>query len=285
MIVVTGATGKLGRHVLQSLLETTPAAEIVAAVRTPANAGHLAGLGVVIREADYARPDTLATAFTGAKKLLLISSNEVGHRAGQQQAVVDAARQAGVELLAYTSLLRADTSTLALASDHKATEAYLRASGVPFVFLRNGWYLENHTEALAPALEHGALLGAAGEGRFASAARADYAAAAAAVLTGAGHENAIYELAGDASYTLGELAAEVSRQAGKAVTYRNLAQVDFAAALGGFGLPGELAEIIADADAGAARGELDSASSDLSRLVGRPTTTLKTAVGKALHVN
>ena len=213
---------------------------------------------------------------------MLISSSEVGQRIAQHRAVVDAAKQAGVKLLAYTSILRADTSTLALAEEHKATEAYLRASGVPWVMLRNGWYFENQTAALAPALQHGAILGAAGDGRFAAAARADYAAAAIAVLTQAGHENKIYELGGDQAYTLTELAAEVSRQAGKPVVYRNVPEAEYAAALESFGLPAAVAKVVADADARAAEGELDSTSHDLSRLLGRPTTTLAAAVRAAL---
>ena len=201
----------------------------------------------------------------------------------QHQAVVDAAKQAGVKLLAYTSLLRADSSTLALAPEHKATEAYLRGSEVPFVMLRNGWYFENQTAVLGAAVEHGAVLGAAGEGRFAAAARADYAEAAVAVLTGVGHENQVYELGGDASYTLTELAEEVSKQTGKEVVYRNLPEADYAAALEGFGLPKLVAAMVADADTGASKGELDTRSGDLSRLLRRPTTTLEAAVRAALN--
>ena len=282
MIVVTGATGKLGRHIISALFETTPAAEIVAAVRNPEKASALSQLGVQVREADYSRPETLRTAFAGATKLCLISSNEVGLRIPQHQAVIDAAKEVGVQLLVYTSILRANTSTLVLAREHKATEEYVRSSGLPFVFLRNGWYMENQTEALAPALQHGAILGAAGEGRFAAASRADYAGAASAVLTTSGHQYKVYELAGDQPYTLSDLAAEVSKQSGKAVAYQNLEQTAYAAALTGFGLPVQLADALADADAGAERGELDSTARDLSRLLGRPTTTLSAAVNAAL---
>ena len=222
MIVVTGATGKLGGHVVRSLLEKAPAAQIVAVVRTIEKAGDLARLGIQLREADYSKPATLPAAFAGAERVLLISSNEVGQRVAQHQAVIDACIAAHVKLLAYTSILRADTSALSLATEHLASEDSIRRSGLPFVFLRNGWYLENHTEALGPALEHGVILGAAGDGRFASAARVDYADAAASVLTGQGHENKIYELAGDECYTLTELAAEVSRVAQTSVKYQNL---------------------------------------------------------------
>ena len=282
MIVVTGATGQLGKLVVDELLKTVPASEIVAAVRNPEKAQEFRAKGVQVRQADYAKPASLATAFAGADKVLLISSSEVGQRVAQHQAAIDAARDAGVKLLAYTSILNADRSSLLLSEEHKPTEAYLRASGVPFTLLRNGYYTENHTGALPAAVEHGAVLGAAKEGRFATALRAEYAAAAAAVLTGKGHENKVYELGGDEPYTLAELAAEVARQTGKTVVYKDLPQADYAKALVGFGLPEGLAGAIADADAGASRGELNTQSHDLSRLLGRPTTSLKQAVAAAL---
>ena len=282
MIVVTGATGQLGKLVIEELLKTVPASQIAAAVRNPEKAQDLAAKGIEVRQADYSRPESLDAAFAGAEKVLLISSSEVGQRVAQHQAVIDAARAAGVKLLVYTSILNADTSNLLLSQEHKATEAYLRASGVPFTLLRNGWYTENHTGSLAAAVEHGAVLGAAEEGRFATATRADYAAAAAAVLTGKGHENKVYELGGDEPYTLAELAAEVARQTGKPVAYKNLPQAEYAKALAGFGLPEGLAGAIADADAGASRGELDTQSHDLSMLIGRSTTPLPQAVADAL---
>ena len=282
MIVVTGATGQLGKLVVEELLKTVPASEIVAAVRNPQNAEDLTAKGVQVRQADYANPASLATAFAGADKVLLISSSEVGQRVAQHQAVIDAAQEAGVKLLAYTSILNADSSKLLLSEEHKATEAYLRNSGVPFTLLRNGWYTENHTGSLPAAVEHGVVLGAAKGGRFATATRAEYAAAAAAVLTGKGHENKVYELGGDEPYTLAELAAEVARQTGKTVVYKDLPQADYAKALVGFGLPEGLASAIADADVGASRGELTTQSHDLSKLIGRPATSLKQAVAAAL---
>ena len=282
MIVITGATGKLGRHVLGGLLAKLPATQIVAAVRSAGKAADLADMGVQVREADYNRPETLRTAFAGAEKVLLISGTEIGQRVAQHGAVIAAAKAAGVKLLAYTSLLRADSSSLLLAREHKPTEEILRASGVPFVLLRNGWYLENHTEQLRPALEHGAVPGAAGEGRFAAASRADYAAAAVAVLTGAGFEGRTLELAGDSSYTLRGLAAEVARQAERPVAYRNLTVPEYQAMLESAGLPASLAEVLADSDRGAAKGELDSDSRELHELIGRPTTSLREAVGAAL---
>ena len=282
MIGVTGASGKLGYHVIQGLLEELPASEIVAIVRDPAKVSDLRALGVSIRQGDYSQPETLATALGGVDKLLLISSSEVGRRVPQHRAVVDAAKSSGVKLLAYTSILRADTSRLVLAAEHKVTEEYIRASGLAYVLLRNGSYLENHTEALGLAVQHGAVLGSAGDGRFASAARVDYALAAVAVLTSEGHAGKVYELAGDRPYTLTELAAEVSRQTGKRVVYNNLPGEAYRAALIGFGLPEGLAAVLVDADLDAAQGELDRGAHDLSSLLGRPSTTLAAAVTSAV---
>ena len=284
MIAVTGATGKLGRQVISGLLEKMPAAEIVAAVRTPAKAAALAALGVEVREADYDKPETLASAFVGIDKALLISGSDLGaDRVAQHQNAVDAAKGAGVKLLAYTSELHADTSPLKLAEAHKKTEENIRASGLPFAFLRNGWYFENQTATLGPAIEHGAILGCAGNGQFASAAIADYAAAAVAVLTADGQENRIYELAGDTPYTLAQMAAEVSRQVGKPVAYNDLTPDAYQNALVGVGLPAFLAEYLVDAEMGASKGELNDASGDLHRLIGRATTTLAQAVAAALN--
>jgi NAD(P)H dehydrogenase (quinone) len=283
MIVVTGATGKLGRHVIAGLLEKVPAAEIVAAVRNRQKAEDLAALGIQVREADYTKPETWAAALAGANKALLISGSDLGaDRVAQHQPVIDAAKSAGVKLLAYTSMLRADTSSLMLAGGHKKTEQNIQAADLPFVFLRNGWYFENQTAALGPALQHGAILGTAGDGRFASAAIADYAAAAVAVLTKPGQENKIYELAGDMSYTLAELAAEVSKQSGKPVVYNNLPPEAYQNALISFGVPAFMAPFLVDADQGAAHGGLDSTSHELHTLIGRPTTTLADAVAAAL---
>ncbi|PKB24753.1 SDR family oxidoreductase [Janthinobacterium sp. 64] len=281
MIVITGATGNLGQHVIASLLTSVPAANIIAAVRNPAKAANLAALGVQVRQADYNDGASLDAAFKGATKILLISSSEVGQRAQQHQNVIDAAKRAGVALLAYTSVLRADTSPLGLAAEHVITEAAIRASGLPYSFLRNGWYLENHTEHLAPVLEHGVVLGAAQDGRFSSAARADYAAAAAAVLT-ADQPQAIYELAGDQGFTLAEYAAEVARQSGKAIVYKDMPQADFKAALVGVGVPEGFADLLADSDAGAAKGGLEDHGKQLSALIKRPTTSLLDAVKAAL---
>lgn len=278
-IAVTGATGQLGRLVVARLKTKLPAAQIVALVRTPAKA---ADLGIAARAADYASPETLAGALAGIETLLLISSSEVGQRAVQHRNVIAAAQAAGVKRIVYTSLLHAETSALSLAVEHRDTESVLCASGIAFTVLRNGWYTENHTASVKAALAGGAVIGSAGEGRFSSAARADLADAAVAVLTSAGHDGKIYELAGDESYTLAELAAEISRQTGNTIPYKNLPEADYAAALAGFGLPEALAKAIAGWDVAASRGALFDDGRQLSRLIGRPTTPLAAAVAAAL---
>ncbi len=282
MIVITGASGQLGRLVIEALLQQVPASEIVAAVRSPEKVADLAARGVQVRVADYDQPASLAAAFAGADKLLLISANEVGRRVPQHRAVIDAAKVAGVSLLAYTSLLHADTSPLPLAAEHKETEALIRASGLPAVILRNGWYTENYLASIPAALQYGVLLGSAGVGRIASAARADYAAAAAVVLTQNEQAGRIYELAGDASYTLAELAGEIAQQSGQAVVYQDLPEADFKAALLAAGLPDFLATLLAESDVGASKGGLFDDSRQLSRLIGQPTASLSKLVGQAL---
>jgi NAD(P)H dehydrogenase (quinone) len=284
MIAVTGATGHLGRLVVENLLERgVEPARIVALVRSPEKASGLAARGVQVRHADYSRPETLGPALQGVEKLLLVSSSEVGKRAEQHRNVVEAARSAGVKLLAYTSILKADTSAMQLAAEHKASEEGIRASGIPFVFLRNGWYLENYTGNLAPALEHGALLGSAEEGRVSAATRADFAAAAGAVLTGTGHENRVYELGGDESFTLAELAGIIAEASGRPVEYRDLPEEAYAGVLAGVGLPEAFARVLADSDRGIARGELFTDSGDLARLIGQPATSPRDAVAAALR--
>lgn len=283
MIVITGASGQLGRLVIAQLLETVPASQIVAAARDPEKVADLAARGVQVRQADYSHPDTLDRALAGAEKVLLISSSEVGQRLAQHQAVIDAAKRAGVKLLGYTSVLHADTSALGLAEEHKQTEAALAQSGVPAVVLRNGWYHENYTTGVAHAVANGAHYGSAGEGQISSAARADYAAAAAVVLTSTEDQaGKVYELAGDESYTLKEFAAQIAQQSGKPVVYTDLPQADYKAALLQAGLPEFVAELLANSDAAAAKGALFDDSRQLSRLIGRPTTPLSTRIAEAL---
>jgi NAD(P)H dehydrogenase (quinone) len=275
MIAVTGATGKLGQLVVEGLLGRLPASQIVAAVRSPEKAAALAARGVLIRKADYSLPASLPAALAGCQKLLLISSNEIGRRAEQHRAVVEAAKAVGLGQLVYTSVLRADVNTLGLAADHKATEAMILASGLPYTLLRNGWYIENYTENLAAALAHGALLGSAGEGRIRAASRADFAEAAVAVLTEEGHEYKTYELGGDQAFTMAELAAAVSAWAGRTIGYANVPPEEYQRVLLGAGLPAPMVELLVDSDLAITRGELDTPSGDLRRLIGRPTRSVQ----------
>ncbi|MGW4083897.1 SDR family oxidoreductase [Streptomyces sp. NPDC004822] len=280
-IVVTGATGHLGRHVVEQLLEKVPADQVTAVARTPEKAADLAERGVRIAVADYNAPETFDGLFAAGDKVLLISGSEVGNdRVGQHRTVIEAAKAAGVALLAYTSA--PGTLTAALADDHRATEEVLLASGVPYVLLRNGWYHENYTENLAPVLAHNAVTHAAGDGRISSAARADYAAAAVAVLTGEGHENKTYELGGDVAWSMGEYAAELSRQTGREIAENRVSAEVLTDILTGAGVPAPFAAVLAGVDTSIAKGELVVDSGDLSRLAGRPTTPLADAIAAAL---
>ncbi|KOG61454.1 nucleoside-diphosphate sugar epimerase [Streptomyces antibioticus] len=284
-IVVTGATGQLGRLTVGALLRRgIPAADIIATGRDIAGIKDLADRGITVRRADFADTDGLAEAFAGAERLLLISASvPVGERVANHRRVIDAAASAGVSLVAYTSTTHADTATTVIGATHGETEAYLRDRGIPSVLLRNGWYLENYTSQLPQILQNGAVVGAAGEGRISAASRADYAEAAAVVLSAEGHTGAVYELGGDESFTLTELAAAISAAAGKQVTYADLPVADFAQVLAAAGLPAELAEVLADADRGMNRGEMYTDSGDLRRLIGRPPVTLAEALAAALH--
>jgi len=278
-IAITGATGQLGRIIIGNLKGKGLSAEVFALVRSPEKA---ADLGVGVREADYSKPDTLRSALAGIDTLLLISSSEIGQRAVQHRNVIDAAKSAGVKWIVYTSLLRADTSPLSLADEHRETEADLISSGIPYTILRNGWYSENYTGSIGGALGGGAFIGSAGDGKISSAARADYAEAAVAVLTDASHQGKVYELAGDEAYTLTQLAAEISRQTRRDIPYKNLPEADYVAALASFGLPEGFAKAIAGWDVGASSGALFDDGHQLSKLIGHPTTSLSAAVAAAL---
>ena len=282
MIIVTGATGQLGRLVIDGLLEKVPADQVVAAVRSLENAADLAARGVHVREADYDRPETLRPAFEGGDRLLLISGSEVGRRVPQHAAAVQAAQGAGIGHVVYTSAPHADTSALGLAAEHKATEEIIRETGLTYTLLRNNWYSEMYVPTIGQAVETGAVIGSAGEGRIASATRADYAAAAVAVLTGTGHDNRVYELAGDVAWTLDDLAGEISRVSGKQVAYRNLPSEEHRAALVGAGLPDAVADMLVDIDRGIAAGALADAPGDLKALIGRPTTPISDTVTATL---
>ncbi len=282
-LVVTGATGRLGRLVVEALLERGVApSEIVATGRDIQKIKDLADRGVTVRRADFDDPDGLAAAFAGGDKLLLVSTSTVGRRLAGHRAAIDAARTAGVSLVAYTSITRADTSGIKLAVEHRETEQYLRDSGVPFTFLRNSWYLENYTSGLSGYLEQGSVAGSAGDGRVSAATLADYAAASATVLATEGHAGAVYELGGDEAFTLAELAARLAAASGREITYADMPAQQFAELLTAVGLPKDYAGILADADQGLGRGELFTDSGDLSRLLGRPTTTLSEAIATAL---
>ncbi|GAA3026647.1 SDR family oxidoreductase [Streptosporangium longisporum] len=284
-IVVTGATGHLGRLTIEALLRRgIPAADIIATGRDIARIKDLADRGITVRRADFSDTDGLAEAFAGADRLLLISASvPVGERVANHRRVIDAAASAGVSLVAYTSTTHADTATTVIGATHGETEKDLRDRGIPSVLLRNGWYLENYTSQLPQILQNGVVVGAAGEGRISAASRADYAEAAAVVLTAEGHTGAVYELGGDESFTLTELAAAITDAAGKQVTYSDLPVADFAQVLAAAGLPAELAEVLADADRGMNRGEMYTDSGDLHRLIGRPPVPLAEALAVALR--
>ncbi|MEV1142265.1 SDR family oxidoreductase [Micromonospora sp. NPDC049799] len=280
-VVVTGATGHLGRLIVTSLLDRgVPGEQIVALGRDTSRLADLADRGVTVRQADYNDADSLRAAFAGAEKLMFVSGNELGRRVAQARTVVAAAKDAGVELVAYTSIPKADTSSLTLAVEHRATEQEIEASGLPYVFLRNSWYFENYLPQIPTYLEHG-VIGAAGDGRISAAGRADYAEAAAAVLTTEGHAGKVYELGG-APFTMAELAGELSRQTGKDVTYTDLPVEKYVEVLVGTGMPEPFAAVLADGDRGAAAGELEVAGDDLERLIGRKPTTLAEAIRAAL---
>ncbi|AFJ98091.1 SDR family oxidoreductase [Cronobacter sakazakii] len=282
MIAITGATGQLGQRVIDTLLNTVAAQEIVAIVRNPAKAAALSARGVQVRAADYNDAAALTAALAGVEKVLLISSSEVGQRATQHRNVIEAAKTAGVKLIAYTSLLHADRSPLGLAEEHVATEKMLADAGIPYVLLRNGWYTENYLASVPPALEHGMFIGSAGDGKIASASRQDYAEAAAKVLTLDNQAGRVYELAGDHAWTLRDLTALLSKETGKTVAYQNLSEADFAAALTGAGLPEGFAKLLADSDIGASKGGLFDDSRQLSALIGRPTTSLEASLRESL---
>jgi len=278
-IGVTGATGQLGRLVVEKLKQKVAADSVVALVRNPEKA---ADLGVEARAFDYTKPESLVASLKGIDKLLLISGNEIGQRLPQHKAVIEAAKQAGVKQITYTSILHADSSPLGLAGEHLGTEVAIKESGLTYTILRNGWYTENYTGSAKGAVGAGAFIGNAGDGKIASAARVDYAEVAAVVLAGEGHENKTYELAGDEAYTLTELAEEISRQTGKTVPYNNLTEAEYAGILKSFGLPDGLAEMLADSDTGASKGGLFDDTKQISALIGRPTTPLAKVLAEAL---
>ncbi len=279
-IVVTAATGQLGSLVIDELLTRVPADQVVAVVRDAEKAAGIAARGVELRIADYGDPAALAGVFRTGDTVLLISGMDPD-RVDQHKSVIDAAKEAGVTRLAYTGVLGGPEADFDLANDHKATEQAILDSGLSYTFLRNGWYNENYTAQLPVHLEHG-VVGAAGEGRIGSASRRDFAAAAAAVLTGEGHEKKAYELNGDVAWSLAEYAAEVSKQSGKTVAYNNVPAEALVGILSGAGVPEQFAGILANVDQAIERGLLAGRGSDLSRLIGRPTTPIADSIATAL---
>ena len=279
MIAVTGATGQLGALIVDGL--KAKGVDVIALARSPEKA---AGLGVPARAFDYNNPEGLVGALDGVDTLMLVSGSELGERERQHKAVIAAAKSAGVARIVYTSLLRADASPLSLAPEHWATEQALAASGIAHTILRNGWYTENYLASVPAALQHGAFVGAAGEGKISSAARADYAEAAVVVLTTEGHDGKTYELSGDTAYTLSDLAAELSQQADRTIPYVNMSVAEYAGVLEGAGFPAALAAAYAGFDGGAAEGALFDDGTTLSDLIGRPTTPLSASVAIAVGV-
>ena len=276
---ITGATGQLGRLVVEKLKQRVDNDSLGALVRSPEKA---ADLGIEAKTFDYTKPQSLVEGLKGIDHLLLISGNEVGQRKTQHENVIEAAKKANIKWIVYTSLLHADTSSLSLAKEHAETEELLKKSGIPYTILRNGWYTENYTGSVQGSVQAGAFVGSAGEGKISSAAREDYAEAAAVVLSGEGHVGKVYELAGDEAYTLKELAAEVSKQVGKEIPYNNLPETEYAGVLSSMGVPEGFAQAIAQWDTGASRNDLYNDQKVLSNLIGRPTTPLTAAVKRAL---
>jgi NAD(P)H dehydrogenase (quinone) len=275
MIAVTGATGKLGRLVIQGLLDREPADQIIAAVRDPASAADLAARGVDVRLADYNQPDTLLPALDGADRLLLISTNDPVNTVAQHANVIDAAKRVGVDLLVYTSV------TLATFPP-RATEPTIRESGLPFTILRNAQYTSVYSQQIKQAVATGVFLGSAGDGRTATATHADYAAAATEVLTGTGHVGRVYELSGDLAWSFQELTEELSSATGKEVVYQNVSTEKHLEILLAAGVPAMLAPVFVASYRAVAAGEFSGTSGELRRLIGHPTTTLAESVAAIL---
>ena len=281
---VTGASGQLGRLVLNILSEKVDPGSIVALARDPAKLSELSGRGIAVRRFDYDVPETLKLALDGVTRLLLISSSEHGpSRVAQHRAIIDSAKRAGVGFVAYTSILHADTSPIGLAVDHRATEAALKASGLAHALLRNGWYTENYIVQAQGAIANGVLLGSTGDGRISTASRLDYALAAATVLADASLGNRVYELAGDEAFTLSGFAAALASASGRPVVYRDLPEAEYANALEGIGFPPHVAHLIADNSAKAANGTLFDDGRALSKLIGRATTPMRESLRSALR--
>lgn len=278
-IGVTGATGQLGKLVVAQLKIKVGKDSILALVR---NTEKARDLGIEARPFDYNKPESLSQQLKGIERLLLISANEIGQRAQQHKNVIDAAKNAGIKWIIYTSILHADSTTINLAGEHLETEKLLKNSGIDYTILRNGWYTENYAGSIGGALAGGALIGSAGSGKISSAARADYAEAAATVLADESYKGKVFELAGDNAYTLSDLAAEISRQTGKSIPYKNLSEAEYAKILESFDIPKNFAAAIASWDVSASKGDLYDNSQQLSKLIGRPTVPMAETVKSVL---
>lgn len=277
-IAITGATGQLGELIIQALLTHIPADNIVALVRNKTKALKLKQQNIELRHFDYDSPETLAPALIGIDKLLLISANEIGRRTAQHQAVIEAAKNAKVPYIAYTSLLRANTSPLGLAQEHRETEALIQASGLTYTFLRNNWYSENYIAGVVQNVASGQLFSAAKDGKISSASRTDYAEAAAIVLASTNHDNKTYELAGSENFTKLDLAKFIEKASGKKVSRIELSASDLTHGLQQAGLPETLISVIVDADIQTVEGAMYSESKDLEQLIGRKTISIQSQI-------
>ena len=279
-IGITGATGQLGQLVVQKLKDKNPDAKLVALVRNPDKAKPL---GIEAKAFDYEQPEALPKALEDIDRLVFISGSEIGKRETQHKNVINAAKQAQVKQIAYTSLLHADTSSMIIAPEHLATEKMLQDSGIPHTILRNGWYTENYTAGLKQAVEQGAIIGSAGDGKISSATREDYAEAIAETIINDDHTGKTYELAGDQTFTMQDLAAEVSKQTGKNIEFVNLPEAEYAQKLQEIRLPEGMAKAFASLDYSASKNDLHDESGELARLINRPTTSLSQAVKTGLN--
>lgn len=283
MILVTGASGKLGKLAIASLIQRgIKPDEIIATVREPEKAYYLIEMGVNIRYADYDYPETFSNIMSEVDSVVLISSSQLGKRVKQHMTVIDAAKKASIKHIVYTSLLHADSSSLGIAKEHVETEQAIYGSGIPYTILRNGWYSENYTDQIKSSFSQGVIMGCAGSGRLSTASRADYAEAIATVLTSKHHEGKIYELAGDQSFTLSEYASNLSFLSGKQISYQNFSKEVYRDTLIHYGLPEDIAELLSDSEYGASKGELYESSQTLSKLIDRDTTPIQKSIKDAL---
>lgn len=273
-LLVTAASGQLGRLVVDALLQRgVPASDIVAGVRTPSKADDLSARGVSVVEFDYARPETLAPVLTGVDRVLLISGTDADRVSGHRN-VIAVARDAGVGRLVYTSAPRVDEIDYALGADHKATEEAIAASGLSATVLRHNWYTENYLDAVARAADTGEIVAAVGDARVASASRRDYAEAAALALITDDLAGQTLEVGGDVAWTYDELAQAATEVLGRPVTYTAVTIEQLTAGLEAAGLDAGTAAFVAGIDDAIARGALSQTDGTLSRLLGRPTTPL-----------